>query len=185
LRRRLICGPWSPGGSALSGRQHESDQAPGKRSGQSGVDCGCQVVVPFGVASHADRLWADGQATAVHPPWDDGHPPRESRRRLGAVRRAEGRADEGAGESNRRSARPRRSRNVSLSDINQPATKASAGPAITGDLSSYEISKQEDEVTQDQDLRYVKSLFMRLRTWWHRRRSSHRDRTQTTDPPAQ
>jgi hypothetical protein len=27
------------------------------------------VVVPFGVAPHADRLWAGGQAAAVHPPW--------------------------------------------------------------------------------------------------------------------
>jgi hypothetical protein len=54
----------------LKRRQDESDQASRKRSGQSGVDCGYQVVVPFGFASHADRLWADGQAAAVHPPWD-------------------------------------------------------------------------------------------------------------------
>ncbi len=94
-------GPWSAGGSALSGRQDEPDQASRKRSGQSCVDCGYQVVVPFGFASHADRPWADGQAATVHPPWD-------ARRRLRAVRRADG----GAGESDRRSASPRRSRNV-------------------------------------------------------------------------
>ena len=68
-------GPWSAGGSALSGRQDEPDQASRKRSGQSCVDCGYQVVVPFGFASHADRLRADGRAAAVHPPWDAGHPP--------------------------------------------------------------------------------------------------------------
>ena len=46
-------------------------------------------------------------------------------------------------------------------------------------------SEYGGEVTQSQDLRYVKSLFMRLRAWWHRRRSSRRDRTQTTAPPTQ
>jgi hypothetical protein len=92
---------WGATGSVLKRRQDESDQASRKRSRQSGADCSYQVMVPFGYASHADRLWADGQAVAAHPPWDAG-------RQIHAVRRA----DEGARESDRRAARPRRSRNV-------------------------------------------------------------------------
>ncbi len=61
------------------------------------------MVVPFGPASHADWLRADGSAAAGHPLWD-------GRRRLRAVRRAV----EGAGASDRRVARPRRSPNVRL-----------------------------------------------------------------------
>jgi hypothetical protein len=88
-------------GPCSSGRQHESDRASHKRGCQSGVDCGHQVVVPFGSAPHADRLRADGQATADHPPW-------ESRSGLHVVRGA----DKGTRGSDRRAAWPRRSRNV-------------------------------------------------------------------------
>ena len=83
-------------GRCSGGRQDEPDRASRKRSCQSGVDCGYQVVVPFGYASHADRVRADGQAAAVDPPWD-----------------ASRRADEGARGSDRRAAWPRQSRSVS------------------------------------------------------------------------
>jgi hypothetical protein len=89
-------------GPCSGGRQDEPDRASRKRSCQSGVDCGYQVVVPFGYASHADRVRADRQAAAVDPPWD-------ARRRFHAVRRA----DEGARGSDRRAAWPRQSRSVS------------------------------------------------------------------------
>src|SRR5271166_40812 len=54
----------------------ETDQAPCMRGSQSGVDSGHQVVVPFGFAAHADRLRADGQAAAPHPPAAAAHSPR-------------------------------------------------------------------------------------------------------------
>jgi hypothetical protein len=103
----VIGGPWNAMGPCSSRRQDESDPASCKRSGQSGVDCGYQVVVPLGVASHADRPRADGQAAAAHPPWDARHPPWHARHRLHAVRRTGGRADEGARESDRRYPGPR------------------------------------------------------------------------------
>ena len=59
--------------------------------------------MPFGDPSCADRLWADGQAAAAHPPWDPSL-------WLHAVCRA----DEGTRGSNRRAFWPRRSRNASL-----------------------------------------------------------------------
>lgn len=83
----LLC---SAGGSALSRRQDEPDQASCKRGSQSYIDSGHQVVVPFGFAAHADRLRADGQAAEPHPPRDAGHPPRSSSQPLRALRRAEG-----------------------------------------------------------------------------------------------
>ncbi len=89
-------------GPCSGGRQDEPDRASRKRSCQSGVDCGYLVVVPFGYASHADRVRADGQAAAVDPP-------RDARRRFHAVRRA----DEGARGSDRRTAWPRQSPSVS------------------------------------------------------------------------
>ncbi len=68
-------GGWLPGHQrrtmecrrvCTQGRQGESAPASGKRSAQPGVDRGCQVVVPLGFASLADRLWAHGQAATVH-----------------------------------------------------------------------------------------------------------------------
>jgi hypothetical protein len=47
------------------GRQDVPNRASRTRSSQSGIDCGYRVVVPFGLASHADRVRADGQAAAV------------------------------------------------------------------------------------------------------------------------
>ena len=96
-------------GPCSSGRQDEPDPASRKRSGQSGVDCGYPVVVPLGLASHADRPWADGQAATVHPATGRQSPAMGPCAGLDAIRRADG----GTGESDRRSAWPRRARNVS------------------------------------------------------------------------
>jgi len=39
------------------------------------VDCGEQVVVPFGAATRADRLRTDSPAATAHAPWGACHPP--------------------------------------------------------------------------------------------------------------
>ena len=57
------------------GRQSESALASSARGGQSGVDCGYQVVVPLGFAPLADRLRAHGQAATVRKAWHASHPP--------------------------------------------------------------------------------------------------------------
>jgi hypothetical protein len=63
---------------AQAGGIDESDRASHPHSCQSDVNCGHQVVVPFGYALHADRAWADGQAASAPPPR------KEPRRRLHA-----------------------------------------------------------------------------------------------------
>jgi hypothetical protein len=52
-----------------------------------------------------------------------------------------------------------------------------------GNVVTDKAAKNRGEVTQSQDFRYVKTLFMRLRAWWHRRRSRLGDRTGTTTTP--
>jgi len=59
------------GGSVLKREAGCPDRASRTRSSQSGIDCGYRVVVPFGLASHADRVRAGSQAVAVHTPRDD------------------------------------------------------------------------------------------------------------------
>lgn len=51
-----------------SGRQGVWDPTSRTRGNQSGIDCGDRMVVPFGPASHPDRVRADGQTAGADPP---------------------------------------------------------------------------------------------------------------------
>jgi hypothetical protein len=64
------------------GRQDESTLATSARAGQSGVDCGYQVVVPLGNAPPADRLRAHGRAAPVFETCDASHPSWRAGRRI-------------------------------------------------------------------------------------------------------
>lgn len=69
-----------------SGRQGASGRASRTRRSQSDINCGYQVVVPFRLASHADRVRANDQAAAAYPPRNDPwHRPPGRRRRAAAI----------------------------------------------------------------------------------------------------